>query len=185
MAITSVTYARIGDVTRVFATSDLGAGAIFVWYLDGAYLSKTSAAYHDFQLAPDDQARVDVLDTTDPDFDAIANAPVAYPARRSLWWVRSPETDVAYYVVTQQEGAGPIVTVARVLQTAEAWALGWLSDRLDDLSTFTWTVTPYDLAGNAGTSKAFVEKVVRRPDAPNFSIAFNSPATTVTIASAS
>lgn len=185
MSITSTTFAIVGDVTRVFATSDLSAPVYFAWYLDGAFLALTSDGFFDFQLGTGDQARVDVLDTNDPSFDGIANAPVGWPARRSLWWVRSSETAVASYLLEQKIGSGSYSTVANVLQTPEAWALGWLSDRLEDLTSYTWRVTPYDLAGNAGTATVIgPELVVRRPDAPNFTVTFNAGPTTVTIASA-
>lgn len=181
MAITSLTYQRVLDFTRVLATSSLGPPVFFAWYLDGAFLSITAVGQKDFQISPGDQARVDVLDTTDPAFDPIANAPTAYPARRSLWWVRSLSVDVDYYLVEQQAGGGQFQTMARVPQTPEAWALGWTSPRLTDVLNHTWRVTPYDAAGNAGTSKTFgPEKVVRRPDAPNFTVSASGGLVTYT-----
>lgn len=184
MTITAVTYERIGDVTRVYATSDL-VSPFFHWYVDGSWIGATSTPWRDVQLARGDQARVDVQDTTDAAYDPIANAPTGYPARRSLWWVRSADADVASYLVEQDQDSGGYETVGRVVQTEQAWALGWLSARLDDLSTYTWRVTPYDAAGNAGTARTFgPEKIVRRPDAPDFALAFDDDTDHVTVSAA-
>lgn len=181
MTVTAVTYARVGDMTRVFATSDL-TDPTYHWYLDGSWLGASLAPFRDVQIAPGDQARVDVLDTTDPAFDPIANAPEGFPARRSLWWVRSADLDVDHYLVEQDQDGGGYELVGRVPQAAEAWALGWLTARLEDLSTYTWRVTPYDAAGNAGTARTFgPEKVVRRPDAPDFALSFNDTTDRLTI----
>jgi hypothetical protein len=174
MTVTAVTYRRAEDVTRVFATSDLVGTVFFHWYLDGSWLGSTTTSWRDIAIVAGEQARVDVIDTTDVDFDPIANAPVGYPARRSLWWVRSADTDVSHYVVEQKKDAGSFEVVARVAQLDDAWSLAWLSDRLEDLSTYAWRVTPYDRVGNEGTSTTFgPEKVVRRPDALDFDFAFD------------
>lgn len=177
MTITSVSFARIGATTRVFATSDLAGRVFFHWYLDGSWLAATTSPWKDFQLSASAswQERVDVLDTTDPSFDPIANAPAGgAPARRSLWWVRSLDEDAAYYVIEQKEDAGSFEVVGRVVQATDAWSMGWLSDRLEDLVSYTWRVTPYDRAGNAGTATTIgPETVVRRPDAPDFEVAFD------------
>ncbi|MBX3465276.1 MAG: hypothetical protein KF878_00065 [Planctomycetes bacterium] len=183
--ITAVTYERLGDTTRVYATSDLAGAVTYHWYLDGAWLGATSSPWRDVQLPPGDQARVDVVDTTDPDHDPIANAPAGFPARRSLWWVRSLDADASHYVVEQQKDGGDWATVARVVQAPEAWSLAWLSGRLDDLALYAWRVTPYDAAGNAGTARVFgPERIVRRPDAPDFALAFDDETARVTIGAA-
>jgi len=165
----TLTYQRIGDATRVTATSALTGTVYFLWYVDGAYVATTKTGVRDFTLAAGDQARVEVLATTDPAFDPIANAPTEWSARRSLWWCRSLATNVDHYTVEQAIGSGPFAVAAVVTQTPEAWALGWLSARLADLTTYTWKVTPYDRAGNRGASRLFgPELVVRRPDGPRF-----------------
>lgn len=168
----SLSLTRAGGLTRVFAESDLSGSVSFCWYLDGAYVATTTVGERDFQVEPGDQVRIEVLDTTDPTFDPIANAPAGYPARQSLWWIRSLDSDVDRYVIEQLQDAGSWERVAIVRQTADAWAFGWLSRRLVDLATYSWRVTPLDVAGNAGTPRVFgPQKVVRRPDAPRFTVA--------------
>lgn len=179
--ITSTTTTRSLNATTVTVVSDLSGLIHYHWYIDGAFAGKTTNAARMFFLAPEDQVRIDVLDTTDPDFDSIANAPSGYPARRSLWWIRSTSADIARYRVEQQREAEGYVPIAEVVQTSTAWSFSVLSPRLDDLTTYDWRVVPIDVAGNEGTPLAIgPEPVVRRPDSPAFSIAFDGGTTRVT-----
>ena len=62
----------------------------------------------------------------------------------------------------------------------------FVTPRLEDLATYTWRVTPYDQAGNAGTALTIgPEKVVRRPDAPRWAWAFNDSTQRATFSAAS
>lgn len=185
MAISGETVTRIGPRTlRVTATSDLGAGVVFYWYLDGAFVGSTSTGSRVFQLEAGDQAAVDVLDSTDPSFDPVANAPAGYPARRILEWTRPPEADVSSYLVEQQRAAEAWTALGVVPQRLE-WSHRLLTPRLDDLETYTWRVTPYDAAGNAGTAITIgPELVVRRPDAPGWSLSFDDGAQRITVSAA-
>jgi len=99
MTITSETATREGGSTTVTVTSDLTAPVYFFWYVDGAYIGRTTIGRRGFALEPDDQARIDVLDSNDPDFDAIANAPNGFPARRTLVWNRSIDTETNHYIM--------------------------------------------------------------------------------------
>lgn len=185
MAITSTTTTQSLNATTVTVVSDLSEPVFYHWYLDGAFIAETSNPSKTFFMPAGDQVRIDVLDTTDPDFDSLGNAPDGFPARRSLWWIRSTSTDVAVYRVEEQREAEGYNVIADVVQTLTRWSLSVLSSRLDDLTTYDWRVTPIDKAGNEGTPLAIgPELIVRRPDSPGFSIAFNVGTTKVTFSAA-
>jgi len=186
VAITAYNSTRLGNLTTVEVTNDLSGTVYFHWYLDGCYQGQTTAASWTFYLPTGDQARVECLDTTDADFDPVAGAPDAYPPRRTLWWVRSQAADVDHYRVEQKKDAGDWSTIARALPEPTQWAFTLLTGRLDDLATYQWRVVPVDRAGNDGTPITLdAHKVVRTPDAPDFSISYNSGTTKVTFSAAS
>jgi len=183
MAITAYTLTRLGEVTTVTVTSDLAGTIYYHWYTDGCYVGGGQSASRSFYLGLSDQTRVEVVDTNDADFDPVAGAPAGWPARRTLWWVRSIEADVASYRVEQKLGAGDWSTLAIVHDRPEAWDYAVMTDRLDDLSDYTWRVVPVDAAGNDGTPFTIgPEQIVRTPDAPNFTITFDAGTTKVTFA---
>ena len=88
---------------------------------------------------------------------------------------------MSYYRVEQKLGAGDWETLRIVPQVADQWAYSLLTDRLDDLSSYTWRVIPVDAAGNDGTAITIgAELIVRTPDAPDFTATFDSGTTKVT-----
>lgn len=186
----TVTYVRqdySGDRRAVTITvsSDLGAGARFYWYRDGTYVGSTAEGERSFAVRQGDQERIDVLDSTSDSFDPVASAPAGYPARRTLEWTRTTSSDVDYYLVEQQKDGGSWTTLGRVPQRQE-WSLRFTTGRLTDLSTYSWRVTPYDMAGNAGTAITYgPEKIVRRPDAPRFDVSYAAGTQRVTFSEAS
>ena len=185
MSITSIETTRFGNVTHVVATSDLGGTVYFHWYVDGAWLGMSLGGEWDLFLPLGDQARVECIDTNDADFDAIAGAPAGWPARRTLWWVRSLAEDCDQYRVEQKLGAGDWSTVAIVHQEPNRWEFSVLTDRLDDLADYTWRIVPVDLAGNDGTPiEIGPERIVRTPDSPNYTISFDTETTKVTFTAA-
>lgn len=179
--ITSYLTTRIADVTVVRVTSDLAGTVYYHWYAEGEYLGRTTDPERAFQLAENEQLRVEVLDTTDADYDTVANAPAGYPARRTLAWLRSIDADAAWYRVDQQQDSGDWTEIARVPAEAGRWEYRLETDRLEDLATYTWRIVPLDTAGNEGTAVTIgPERVVRRPDAP--AVALSCAAGLVTIA---
>ncbi len=114
----------------------------------------------------------------------VANAPSSGPARRTLWWVRSTDTDVASYTIKQQREAEGLVEIGSIPAT-DAWSYRFLTPRLDDLTNYDWEVLPVDAAGNEGTALAFPQvQIVRRPDSPDFTVAFDAGTTRVTFTAA-
>lgn len=185
MAITSTTTTRLGHVTTVTVISNLTPPVWYHWYVDGSWVGRTSSGSRQFWLADGEQARIEVADTTNPDYDPIANAPVDYPAVRTLWWLRSLETGIVEYLIEQKIGAGAWTEIARVRADETRWAYRYLTDRLTDLTTYEWRVSGVDAAGNLGTTLSVgSELIVRRPEVPNFTATFNAGPTTVTFAAA-
>ena len=171
---------RIGEVTEVTVSTSMADVLSYHWYLDGAWVGKTSGPTKSFMLGESEQLRLTAVPTTDPDFDPIAHAPAGWPGRRTLWWVRSIETDVATYRVEQQAAGGAWETLAEIPQNPGQWDFSFVTDRLDDLTEYTWRITPIDAAGNEGDPITVgPENIVRTPDAPKFTIEFDEQTQTV------
>jgi hypothetical protein len=167
--ITGYAQQRIGDITRVHATSDLIGFVYYHWYLDGAYAGMTAVGWKDFTLTPDEQGRIEAVDTADPDFDPIAGGPDGYPARRTIEWVRSLEPNVRRYRIDQLIEGGNW-QIAGYVENEGHWLMRWTSGRLEDLTTYTWRIVPVDMFDNEGVNTTIgPEKIVRNPDAPRFS----------------
>lgn len=180
MSITAYTAVPIEDAVRVEVTSDLAGTVRYHWYADGMYQGMTYEPWRLFRPEEGEQLRVEVLDTTDEDFDPLTNAPAGYPARRTLWWVRSLDADVEYYRIDQQQDGGAWAEVATVDAVAGQWDYQWTTARLDDLSDYAWRIVPVDAAGNDGTALAIAaERIVRTPDAPDFTLSLAGGAVTV------
>ena len=109
-----------------------------------------------------------------------------YPARKTLWWVRSLATDVDHYRIDQQEDGGAWEMIGRVWPVLGQWSYRHTTDRLTDLATYSWRILPVDAAGNVCASPLEIgpEKAVRTPDAPDFDATFNAVGTTVTFSAA-
>jgi hypothetical protein len=184
MSITNYTTVNLGGTVQVLVTSDLVGVVHYHWFADGLYVGHTLAANKFFVLGDGEQLKIEVIDTLDPVYNVAAAAPLAYPARRTLSWVRSIDADVAYYEITEQAGTADPVVLGTVLANAKTWDYSYRTGRLTDLTTYTWTITPYDAAGNAGTPLVITELVVRVPEAPGFTATFDEGTTLVTIAGA-
>jgi len=183
--ITDYNQTRRGNVTTVNVTSSLSGVVYFHWYVDGVHVAATTSPEWTFRFEGGEQVRVEVVDTADPDFDTVAGAPAGWPARRLLWWTASVSADCAHYRVEQKKATGSWETVGLVHHQADQWAYQLLTDRLDDLTEYTWRIVPVDTAGNDGTAKTIgPETVVRTPDAPDFDISFDSGTTQVTFSEA-
>jgi hypothetical protein len=199
MTITAASQVQVGNLTTVTVTSDLTPPIYYHWYEDGQWVASTQTPTYTFWIANDETLVVDVIDTEDVDFDYMAAQP-GYPARRTISWVRSPSADVAKYVISQSVDNGDWENVGEVQSVPGQWVYSFLTDRLTDLSAYEFRITPVDTAGNegmwigAGSNgqtgggedvpsdwwAANEILVVRRPDAPNYTVAFNAGATTVT-----
>jgi hypothetical protein len=179
--ITAYSQTRNQNMSVVSVTSDLAGIIYYFWYLAGAFVAATQRNAYTFLLQPGEQARVDVIDTNDPDFDPIAHAQAGYPARRSIHWVKSQDADASSYRVEQRKDAGAWSTIGIIYASPEKWSHVLLSPILEDLAVYEWRITPVDQAGNDGTAIALsAETIVRTPDAPNFAVAFSQTTGRVT-----
>ena len=179
------TQSSFGQTTQISVTSDLTPPVWFHWYLDGVFQETTTVGEFTITLEPGAQARLEVIDTTDPDFDPRANPPAAYPATRSLWWIRSLAADLDRYRVEQQQDGGDWTPIATVLKKDNQWHYHFESGRLVDLATYAFRIVPIDEAGNDGTAQSLSSRqIVRTPDAIDFSLTFNEGPTTITFGAA-
>lgn len=172
MSILSVSQMRTRNLTEVTVVSSLSGVVYYHWYMDGAYLGYTNTPSRAFMLGSLDQSRIDILDTDDPDFDAVANAPSGFPARRTLVFVRSMDVRISSYRVEQRRATDAWIEIALINDDPARWTYEFLSPRLDDLTSYAWRVIPIDDAGNDGTAVSLGgELIVRTPDSPDFSAA--------------
>lgn len=177
--ITAYQTSRLADVTVVRVTSDLAGGTVYYhWFAEGDYLGRTTEPERVIQLDAGEQLRIDCLDTLDPDYDALASAPAGYPARKTLAWVRSLDGSTVEYRIDQRQDAGEWEEIGRVPAEPGRWEYRHLTDRLVDLTEYAWRIVPLDAVGNAGTPVELGrELVVRRPDAPSFTVALGGDRT--------
>ena len=188
MAITSYDQNQFGQLTVVTVVSDLVGSVFYHWYVDGAYVAFTTTPQYSIYLDFGEQVRIDVNDTTDPDYDAISNAPAGHPARRTLVWTRTIDllSGVKEYRVEQDIDGGGYVKLAKVARNGDQWVYVYLTSPLTDLSVYTWKIYADDFAGNPGVAALTYgpETVVRRPVAPDFTVSFDGGTTKVTFAAA-
>lgn len=188
MSITSTSTVRQGNTTTVSATSNLSGTVYFHWYVDGEYVGASSAtggtSARSFIMGPGFQSQIDVLDTIDPDFDAYANAPTAYPARRTLQWVRCTDgPEVRHYRVEQLVDLGDWESIGIIQHDPSRWSYTFVVSGLVDLSTYSWRVIPVGANGNDGDMLILnEEEIVRTPDAPEFTATFTQATSRVTFA---
>lgn len=179
--VTTYSVTRVGNFTTYIVSSVL-AEPYFHWYVDGVYAGVTRDPRWELYLSDGEQAHVEVIDTVDVTFDPVAEAPAAYPSRRTLWWNRSLSTDVASYRVEQQQDGGSWTVIATVHVVADQWNYQVVTEPLVDLASYNWRLVPVDRAGNDGTAINWDgETVVRWPDAPEWVLAFDGGTDRVTI----
>lgn len=187
MAITSYSKVRHKGTTKVTVVSGLSGTVYYHWYLDGAWLGVTTDPNYTVYLEAGDQAEIVCIDTNDVDFDGVANAPAGYPSRRAVYWNRSIDTDVDHYRVEYGTGLSSPAswTLLATVPDDGSWSYQLLSQRLADLTYYWFRIVPVDLAGNEGTAIVLgPEKIVRRPDAPEYSATYDGGTTKVAFAAA-
>ncbi len=178
--VTYLSVTVVADIAEVTVVTTMADVLYYCWYVDGEYVGQTTGPTRSFRVTGDEQLRVDVIPTDDPDFDPVANAPEGYPSRRKLWWIRSRGTTIDHYRVEQREGSGDWSTIATIPHDDGSWEYSAMTDRLDDLADYTWRIIPVDSAGNDGSPISLgPETVVRHPDAPQFTTAFSEADRTI------
>jgi hypothetical protein len=101
---------------------------------------------------------------------------------KTIHFLRSLGESVAYYRIDQQKDGGAWSEIATLWTVDELWQYMLATGTLDDLAEYAWRIVPLDAAGNECAEPLVLaaELFVREPDAPDFGVMFNSPATTVT-----
>ena len=185
MSITGYVTSRSGNIITVMASSDLSGTIYYHWYLDGVLVASSQSATYSVYLPIGEQAILDVIDTNDADYDAVGNAPEGHPARRVLWWTRTLDPEAALYRIDQQKDGGAWTEVGSQPQDNSAWEYTFMTEKLTDLSTYSWRIVFVDAVGNDGYYlETLPEKIVRTPDAPDYTISFDAGTTKVTFAEA-
>jgi len=180
---------REGNAVVVSVRTDGSADADirYHWYVDGVYQATTRSSSRTFFLSEGEQARVDVIDVPGYDFDPYANAPIGYPLAQTIAWCRSLSEDVSSYKIEQQVFGGDWTTIGSVPHVDGSWYYKMVARGLggsSGIGTYRWRVTAIDRAGNeAGTVGSLdYSVIVGRPDAPAWTMTFDSGTARVTIA---
>ena len=181
----TLSLSRFLEYVTVTATSSLAGTVYYFWYMDGAFLAKTRSNVYTFFVKQGDQFRISVKDSNDPNYDYILHAPTGYSARRTLFWTRCTDSDILKYNIEQNKAAGGWTDIGTVNDVPGQWSYTFVTERLDDLTSYQFRILPVDRAGNEGTALTFdAEKIVRTPDAPNYTVTFDADTDKVTYASA-
>ncbi len=181
MAVTITKNLNTGPVRHVECESDLTPPVYFHWYLDGVWQGMTQTGEKDFLLAAGEQFNLVILDTVDPDFDYLANAPAGYPARRTIEFLESADEDTAYYLVQLATGASTPASNdwftsenGKLMHRPGQWIYRHTTAPLDDLTWYWFSIVPYDAAGNAGSRKTIGrEYVAHTPNAQDLAATFD------------
>lgn len=104
---------------------------------------------------------------------------IAFPGRVTLNW-QSAGND--HYVI--REFVSSVWTDVGTVQDTGAGAFTFRTRWLEDDTTHSFRVVPFDAAGNEGTPLGFSFLEVRHPDAPAHSITYNPSTRRITISSA-
>jgi hypothetical protein len=172
MAITGLTLARMGGLAwRAAFTSSLASPTFRVW-IDGVRVGTTSIGRWDFTVRPGDGAAVEV-------YDAAADEPrEPLPARLTVQW--RAVTGAASYRVEEYGGAAWAVR-ASVTDDGRGY-YQWASRRLEDDTTHQFRVVAVGGNGNEATAAQVDALMVRRPDVPTLTLAWDAEAGAIVIA---
>jgi hypothetical protein len=183
--ITSYSSVRIANTVEVTVTGTLSGTVYYHWWIDGVYAGRSLGPRWTFFVGPNQQARVEAIETSSAGFDPEASGPQTPAARRVLWWIASADGLAAAYRVEQQQDGGAWTSLGVTIAAAGAWTHFVVSDRLDDLADYAWRVVPIDAAGNEGPPRTIdAERIVRTPDAPAFTVSFDDQTQEATFAAA-
>jgi len=184
MAITNLTAKRLGKFeVQVTATSSLTGAVYYYWFLDGLFIGVTEVNTRTVYLQDAAQAKLAVVDSNTQVNDPSTLVPEMWPGRRELWFVRSTGAD--HYLLEQQKNGGEWEQVCSHWPNTDQWDYTIQLASLEDLATYVWRIVPVDAAGNRGSARVLEsERIVRAPDAPNYTISFDPGTANVTFSSA-
>ena len=181
MAIAQSTYVinRIDETAvRVAFTSDLTAPVTFVIWHNGVRLadvvSQDAAGFVDIHAPIGESHDIQVFD--------VANSvgKPSYPGRVTLHWTAVSGAD--HYRVEQSISAVWTLKATIADDGQQAWT--YLSDFLNDVTSYDFRVLAVDAAGNQGTALSFTVEMTRAPDIPSVTYTRSAINSKITIAAA-
>ncbi len=169
MSVTISNVQQVGRYTWRVTWSSQDSPTYYV-YRDGRLVATTPQTTMSFVLQPGDRLSLEV-------FDVSSDRPAgAFPDRLTLGWYQV--TGAAYYRIDEYYGAE---WVERVRVTADQWYHTWTSRVLEDLTTHQFRIVPVDAAGNEGSATTRSALMVRHPDPPTASYAYDNGTGKVTV----
>ena len=181
-----VSRSRFGSVTVLTVAGRFAGRVFYHWWVDGEYGGRSASPTFGVHLPAADFARVDIIETLDPDFDPVAGAPAMFGPRKVIRWLRSLDPVAQRYRVDQSRAGAAFAEIGMVFPAGRnTWEFSVTSPRLDDLVAYSWRVVPISRAGNEGASLAFpAETIVRTPDAPDYTATYSDGTARVTFTAA-
>lgn len=172
--VNPVEISPLGNGLFSLSWSSTLASATFYVYRDGVLILTTPATSAIVFVPVGDSPVYEVLD------DPGATPTAAFPGYMILAWYASAGS--ASYRIDQLIGASwtPLITIDDLGQGTFQYRTATLPDG----QTSQFRVVPIGTNGNAGTPTAFASLIVRHPDPPNVTMAFNAVGATVTISAA-
>ena len=171
MAVTMAAPALIGSgVVLLSWSSDLGGTPTFRIYLDGELLTETTGTTYVLTQRIGDTPVIEVRDDDSPPAAGL-------PGRVRLEW--TPVAGAAEYRV--EEFVAAAWTQRARVKASDIGTHVWFTRFLEDEATHQFRIVPVGENGNDGTPLAFSFLMVRSPDPPDVSYAYNPGPDTVTI----
>jgi hypothetical protein len=113
--------------------------------------------------------------------DAVwANVPRGFPGRLDLFWYATADT--AHYRIEEYVGSAWALVGKQTDDGAGHWT--WRTRFLEDITTHQFRIVPVGTNGNSGTAKTWSVLMVRHPDPPQVTFAYDEDDGTVAIAAA-
>lgn len=143
-------------------------------YVDGVLVSSGPQTWRDLWLAPGEMVQFEVLDSPSETPEP------AYPSRAWLAWY-ADAVDPAYRYRVDEYVDSEWVQVGAVLPQLGQTYFTWLSRVLEDETTHQFRVVPVAFNGEDGLPLLITVPVVRRPDPPTWTGAYDSGTGNLTV----
>lgn len=171
MAVTSITATQIGPASFILTyASDLVSPTFYIW-AGGRFVVQTPLTSYQIDLEPGEQLQVDVFD------DATETPGEVYPGRFFLNWY-AVDSAVEYRIEEYVDAAW---TLRQVVAASVGTYYTWSSRFLEDDTTHRFRVIPVGEDGIHGFGTEFQGLMVRHPDAPRVTMAYDADTATVTV----
>jgi len=162
----------LGPMSWLISWSGGAAGATYYVYRDGQLIATTPGSSIVLSVEPGETPIIEVFDDAD-------TAPMeSHPGRVTLAWYASTGAAVDHYRI--DEYVSSVWTArARIKDNGDGYFL-WRSRGLEDVTTHQFRVVPVGDNGNEGTADTRNVLMVRYPDSPDLSVAWDSGTNKVT-----